>query len=279
MQDLPARFREELDRPYPLSPEQIAAYRSDGFIRLPGVFSKELLEFFAEQITSIVSAEDPNVLPLEERNAYAQAFIQITNLWERHEAIRPFSLNLRCARIANELLGCEGVRIWHDQALYKEAGGGATPWHVDQFFWPMSSGLSTTAWIPLQATSVEAGALAFAVGTQETDHGRRFGISERGESEIGASLSAAGIRVVAEPYELGDVSFHYGFTFHRADPNQTEETRAAMTMIYMDRDMRVAEPADAFQEYDQKRWAPGCAVGDPIASPLNPILYEREGAK
>ncbi len=269
-------IRDELECRYALSAEQIEAFRADGFIRLPGVFSAELLDHFRTRIADVVQAEDPNELPLRERSAYAQAFIQITNLWARHDEVRPFSLNRRCARIATELLGCTGVRMWHDQALFKEAGGGITPWHVDQFFWPMSSYLSVTAWIPLQPTPVEAGALQFAVGTQHVDHGRAYGISERGEEEIAASLAAARAEVVAEPYELGDVSFHYGFSFHRAEPNRTDTTRAAMTMIYMDQDMRVAEPINPFQAYDQKTWAPGCDVGDPIASALNPVLYSQE---
>lgn len=269
------KLEAELARPYPLTAEQIESFRRDGFILLPQVFTAGLLGRFGPLISRVVQAEDPNDRPLAERSAYGRAFTQITNLWARHAAVRRFSFNRRCARIATELLGCEGVRMWHDQALFKEAGGGITPWHVDQFFWPMSSDLSVTAWIPLQPTPVEAGALQFAAGTQHTDYGRRYGISERGESEIDAALSAVDAPVVAEPYALGDVSFHYGFTFHRAGPNRSTQTRAAMTMIYMDRDMRVAEPDSAFQEYDQKTWAPGCAVGDPIASPLNPVLYSK----
>ncbi|MBW2446938.1 MAG: phytanoyl-CoA dioxygenase family protein [Deltaproteobacteria bacterium] len=173
MTDVEKDLHDELERPYPLSPEQIEAFRRDGFIRLPNVFSAELLEHFGALITSVVEAEDPNELPLAERGAYARAFTQITNLWQRHPAVVPFSSSRRCARIACELLGCEGVRMWHDQALFKEASGGITPWHVDQFFWPMSSDQSITAWIPFQETSVESGALQFAVGTHHSDHGRR----------------------------------------------------------------------------------------------------------
>ncbi len=164
--EIPKDVQDELGRPYPVSREQIEAFRSDGFIRLPAVFSPDLLGYFGTLISDVVEAEDTNEIPLEERGAYARAFTQITNLWARHERVRPFSLNQRCARIASELLGCDGVRMWHDQALFKQAAGGMTPWHVDQFFWPMSSDQSITAWIPLQATSVESGALQFAVGTR-----------------------------------------------------------------------------------------------------------------
>lgn len=45
-----------------------------------------------------------------------------------------------------------------------------------------------------------------------------------------------------EPYAAGDVSFHFGWTLHRAGPNTTSEPRKVHTVIYMDRDMRLAEP-------------------------------------
>lgn len=42
------------------------------------------------------------------------------------------------------------MRIYHDQALYKEPGGGCTPWHADGYYFPLSSGKILTAWVPLQ---------------------------------------------------------------------------------------------------------------------------------
>jgi len=60
------------------------------------------------------------------------------------------------------LLDTQGVRMWHDQSLYKEPSGGFTPWHADQQYWPMASGLCVTAWIPLHAVPL----------VQGRDHGR-----------------------------------------------------------------------------------------------------------
>lgn len=59
----------------------------------------------------------------------------------------------------------EGVRLYHDQALYKEAGGGPTPWHADQYYWPLTTDRIVTAWIPLQPVSADMGPLAFAERT------------------------------------------------------------------------------------------------------------------
>lgn len=47
----------------------------------------------------------------------------------------------------------EGVRIYHDQALNKEPGGGYTPWHCDGYYWPVQSDKIVTAWVPLQVAS------------------------------------------------------------------------------------------------------------------------------
>ncbi len=75
--------------------------------------------------------------------------------------------------------------------------------------------------------------------------------------------------------ELGEVSFHAGWTFHRAEPNQSDQTRGVFTVIYMDRDMRVREPEHAAQTFDMHVWTPGIAPGETAASAINPILYER----
>ena len=61
----------------------------------------------------------------------------------------------RIAHIAQQLMEVDSVRLYHDQALYKEASGGITPWHCDQQYWPLASDKTVTAWIPLQATPLE----------------------------------------------------------------------------------------------------------------------------
>ena len=47
-------------------------------------------------------------------------------------------------------LKVEGVRLYADQALYKEPHGGYTPWHCDASYWPLATDKVVSAWIPLQ---------------------------------------------------------------------------------------------------------------------------------
>jgi hypothetical protein len=63
----------------------------------------------------------------------AKHFLQVCNIWTMSEQARELAFSSRLARIAAELMSTGGVRMYHDQALYKEAGGGNTPWHADRY--------------------------------------------------------------------------------------------------------------------------------------------------
>ena len=75
----------------------------------------------------------------EKRDTYNKAFLQVGNIWTKNATVKEFCWGQRLARLAAELMGVRGVRMYHDQALYKEAGGGITPWHADQYYWPISN--------------------------------------------------------------------------------------------------------------------------------------------
>ena len=46
-----------------------------------------------------------------------------------------------------------------------------------------------------------------------------------------------------------------------------------MTVIYMDKDMRLAAPRNENQQADWDSWCPGAKVGEGIDTPLNPVLW------
>jgi ectoine hydroxylase-related dioxygenase (phytanoyl-CoA dioxygenase family) len=265
----------EIDDPYPLTERQIAAFRTDGFVRLKQVFSAETLVRYGDEITSLTIALNTQALPMEERSTYDKAFLQVMNLWRQGGPAREFVFGKRLARIAAELLGVRGVRLYHDQSLYKEPGGGITPAHADQYYWPLESDRCVTAWVPLQAVSRDMGPLAFFAGSHRVDIARDLPISDESEREITAAMEAHGFTAVDAPFELGEVSFHLGWTFHRAGPNRSQAPRSVMTIIYMDRDMRLRAPVNRMQRNDWMQWAPGAQIGDIVATPLNPVLYEQ----
>ncbi|RHW19295.1 phytanoyl-CoA dioxygenase [Sphingomonas gilva] len=265
----------DIDRPYPVTPGQVAAFRRDGFIRLKHVFNAEELRHYGEEITRLTIALNTQTVPLEERSTYDKAFLQIMNLWEQGGLAREFVFGKRLAGIAAALLEIDGVRLYHDQSLYKEPAGGITPAHADQYYWPVSSDRTVTAWVPLQAVPQDMGPLAFFAGSQTVEFGRDLGISDESERAITEDMQRQGFPIVDAPFDLGEVSFHLGWTFHRAGANRSVRPRSVMTVIYMDRDMRLKAPTNEMQQADWERWCPGAEVGAIIDTPKNPVLYER----
>ena len=264
----------ELNAPFPIAEEQRRRFREQGYLKIPGVLSAETLAFIDGTISRLVEANNPRAgVPMESRDTYGKAFTQVFNLWLKSDDAKAVSTSRRLAGIATSLLGTAGVRMWHDQALFKEPGGGFTPWHADQQYWPMASGLCVTAWIPLHAVPLERGPLSFAPGTHLKRIGRDLAISDESEQLIKNAIAAEGITEVIEPYAAGEVSFHLGWTLHRAGPNTTTEARRVHTVIYMDEAMRLVQPKNTWQEADHRAWTPSTQVGDVMADPLNPVLY------
>lgn len=263
----------ELSVPYQLPPDAVKKFEEDGFIHLTGALSPATIASYEPEITGKVIELNTMHLPLEQRSTYNKAFLQVVNLWEHSDVVREFVFSTRLARLAAELMGVSGVRIYHDQALYKEAGGGITPWHADQYYWPFSSDRTCTVWVPLQETPLEMGPLSFSVGSHRLNYGRDLAISDDSEAVLQKVLAEQGFPLRQEPYSLGDVSFHQGWTFHRAEPNKTDVPRRAMTVIYMDADIIVSEPVNDSQRGDLTGHMPGAKPGEVPDTPLNPVLY------
>ena len=263
----------DLDSPYPLTADQIAQFRRDGFIKLKQALSPEVIAHYAGIITPEVHRLNTMHLPIAQRDTYNKAFLQVGNIWTKNAQVKEFCWGQRLARLAAELMGVKGVRMYHDQALYKEAGGGFTPWHADQYYWPISNANSITAWIPLQAVPMEMGPLAFAVGSHRFEAGRELAISDESEAKIGRSLKEQNHPLNDTPFDLGEVSFHSGWTFHRAGPNTSGRPRAVMTIIYIDEDMRLIEPNTKSREGDRNAFAADVEVGAVLNGKMTPVIY------
>ena len=133
--------RNLLNESYPLSQHHIDFYRTNGFIKLKNVLEADTLKHYGQLISQKVVENTQNVNTLSDRDTYGKAFLQIFNLWREDKDIKKFIFSKRLAKIATQLMEVKGVRMYHDQALFKESNGGYTPWHADQYYWPLSSEL------------------------------------------------------------------------------------------------------------------------------------------
>ena len=273
LKSVPPIIQDDLQGTHALAAADIGYLRVNGYIKLKNVLQPETVRFFDAVVTGQVKLLNTMTIPMEERNTYQKAFLQVSNIWTKDETVKAFSFAPKLARLAAELMEVSGVRMYHDQALYKEPSGGITPWHADQYYWPVSSDRTITVWIPLQETRLEMGPLAFARKTHRMPFGRDLEISDESERLIQKSLKEAQADIDETPFSIGEVSYHLGWTFHRAGANQSSEPRRVMTVIYVDENIRLIEPKTRHHENDRQNWCPGVEVGAELDSPLNPVLW------
>lgn len=265
-----------LDASYQVTKTNINDYAKNGFVRINDICSKEELEPFREVLKEIVDDFKSKKAPLSERDLYGKAFLQISNIWEKSEAIKKFVLAKRFGKIAADLMGVNAVRIYHDQALYKEAGGGFTPWHQDQFYWPTES-KTITMWMPLVDTSREMGLMEFIPNKNKEGMLANINISETSEAFFKKLLRDEHLPITTHDFmDAGSATFHCGWTPHRAGPNTTDKLREVMTIIFIEDGAKVTTPKNKSQENDLKSWFPGLNIGDLCASHLNPLVYKRK---
>lgn len=275
MNTLPESIRKKLEAPYTLTQDQLTFYQKNQFIKLKDVLDVETIAHFNEVISAQVEKMNTENTALEERSTYGKAFLQLFNLWRENEEVKSFIFCKRLGQIAAELMRVDGVRLYHDQALFKEGGGGITPWHADQYYWPLESDKTVTAWIPLQETPLEMGPLEFSAGSHAIVEGRELEIGDESEVIIQKTLRVTDFEHVIEAFDIGEVSFHSGWIFHRAGANITNDMRKVMTIIYMDKDMILKNPVNKNQENDWHTWCPGAKVGEVIDTHLNPLIYSK----
>jgi ectoine hydroxylase-related dioxygenase (phytanoyl-CoA dioxygenase family) len=274
MNATPESIKAALDANYSVTPAQVKYFSENGFIKIKNIFDASVIEYMNIVISKEVDRLNNQQIPLEERDTYGKAFLQIMNLWTHTSVVKDIVFSKKIAQIATGLMQTTGVRLYHDQALFKEPKGGHTPWHADQYYWPLATENTVTAWIPLQATPLNYGPLEFSAGSNRLKAGRDKQISDESQAFLEAALKNHKFEHVIEPFDVGEISFHRGWLYHRAGPNVSGNMRKVMTMIYMDKDTLLKTPENHNQQADWDAWCPGATVGQIVNTPLNPVLYE-----
>jgi len=261
---------------YPLDADAIAAYRQNGHVHLPQVVTREELAVYRPAIVEATNRHNQEKRALEERDTYSKAFLQVMNLWTKDDIVRRFVLARRFGKIAGDLMGVDGVRIYHDQALFKESGGGYTPMHQDHYYWPLGTDQTITMWMPLVDLPAEVGGMRFASGSQNAGYLGELPISDRSEEVLKQLIEERNFRLVETgAINAGDATFHSGWTLHGAQPNTSPMMREVMTIIYFGDGAHVTAPESEGQRSDLHTWFQGLGPGDVAAGELNPLVYSK----
>jgi len=255
-----------------LAPRLVEDFRRDGFVVVPDLLRADELRAFGAAVDEGVARRSRHdTRAVSEKTLYEQSFVQCQNLWEDCAEVRPLTFHPALAETAARLLDVGAVRLWHDQALYKEAGGRETDPHQDHPYWPIVETDTVTAWIPLDGSTLEGGAMGYLPGSH------RLGVREFVDIFTGSGedpLTRRELREIEPTFvevPAGSVAFHHGLTFHLAKPNLTGTVRRVHTVIYFaDGSTR---GAGRFPHPSVER--AGIAMGAVIASDVTPVAWPR----
>jgi ectoine hydroxylase-related dioxygenase (phytanoyl-CoA dioxygenase family) len=256
-----------------VSAENVNEFLEKGHTLVRNILSPEEIAIYRPVIVDAAERYNTEKRKMEDRDTYGKAFLQIMNLWRSDDAAKKFVLSKRLGKIAADLMGVENVRLYHDQALFKEPGGGPTPWHQDQYYWPIDTNNTITMWMPLVDIDVDMGMLTFASGSFTKGAIFDFEISDESESAFDDYVSKNKFPISrAKTMKAGDATFHRGFTIHNAPGNNSDKMRQVMTIIYMADGAKVSPPKNEWQKNDLAKWMMSKPVGEVIDSELNPRI-------
>ena len=255
-----------------VSAELLEQYERDGFVVVPDLLSPEEVAEYGTRVTNAVGLRtEGDDRPLAERSPYQQSFLQCMNLWEDFPDVRSLTFHPKLAQVAAELMHVDAVRVWHDQALYKKAGGRATDAHQDHPYWPIKETNSITAWIPFEGSTLESGALGYVPGSHRIGVRKFVNIFTGDPNDILDDPEIAGKEPRFLEVPAGSVAYHHGLTVHLAKPNVSDRDRAVHTIIYF--------PDGSTRGYPNPHFAVDrgeIEVGQKIDSDVTPIAWPRE---
>lgn len=223
-----------------LSPQQIASFRQNGYLVVPGVTTDEELAAMRVVYDRLFDRksgwESGDLFDMVSRDNLDKGLSLPQMLWpSRYEPYFCKTLARKnCESIARQILGAPAQNM-NEHAILKPAfTGAATPWHQDESFNTKGSGFleSIALWMPLQDVTEANGCLWYvprsnlgplyphrSPNNDPTIHGL--------ETSPPAEILAKAVPICMR---AGDIVIHHTLTLHSAGMNTGPEPRRAYAL-------------------------------------------------
>jgi phytanoyl-CoA hydroxylase len=265
-----------------LKDEQIQYYQDNGFIVIEGFLSPEELEHWRKAVTAAVKERAGIKIPgkdiktgeadgiNEDADYFGKVFDQLLNLWQTNKDVNELMMDPQIGKMAAQLAGVDGIRIWHDQALIKRPWANPTAWHLDTPFWSFSDRNAISIWVALDDATLANGCLFFIPGSHKQTGFDKITIGRNMDSIFDVYPQLKNTMPVAAPMKAGSCSFHNGLTIHGANANMTSGFRRAMTCSYMPEGNTFNGEANILPG----AYLHNLKIGDPLNNnEQNPLIY------
>lgn len=266
------------------TPEQIEAYRRDGFVVVDSFLSPDEVEAARRHFASSFAHTWETGLRPDEVN-YDPASTppdltrQLCNVWKADRTLAATVLSARNAEFGARLAGLPGLRLIQDNAIWKPPSGKALLCHQDAAYvgWLEPPNM-TTCWMALDDTSADAGTIYYVRGSNHWPRFAAGGSFHAPDDWLGyvKEVLPAGEEIDLVPIEVqaGGAAFHDGWTFHGSPPNErADKERRAIVSHMVSTDTRWAESATPHPVYSKYR-RPGERELDEA---FFPVLWREDG--
>jgi ectoine hydroxylase-related dioxygenase (phytanoyl-CoA dioxygenase family) len=262
-----------------------ARFEADGYVVGPTVFSADQVAALREAMERVydgggdkaaagrwggwVRGQDPDSLR------------KTDNVWLCDSAFEAAVTNPLIGRLAAELMGVDGIRLWQDQLLYKPGEGvptGVVGWHQDWYYWQGAAATPDllTAWIALDDIAEETGPMRVVPGSH---HWGLVDVNDFFANDLADQEIRLRRRGDFQPVSLllgaGQVSFHHCLTLHGSAPNVSAGPRRALAVHLMVDGLSSRPGGDGHYNLDLLTELGG-RPGDAFEGDSWPVIYRHD---
>ena len=229
----------------PVSQDQIDAYRRDGAVLIPNLFSN-----WVEKIQAGIdrNMESPGPYAAENlKGGEAGRFFDDYCNWQRIPEFAEVIQKSEARSAAATLMGSQTVQVFHDHVLVKEPGTSKpTPWHQDSPYYFVDGEQTISFWVPVDP--VADASLRLIAGshrwpkpvlpTKWLDEDSFYPNEDDYIAVPNPDADPTKFQVLEWPMQPGDaVAFHFK-TLHGARGNLSETRRRAFSLRLVGDDAR-----------------------------------------
>ncbi|MDC6459148.1 phytanoyl-CoA dioxygenase family protein [Luminiphilus sp.] len=269
-----------------LSVEHVKHYSEDGFLHVESVLPLDLTANVQEEITALFDAPVKETVPINE---------PMVVCWRHrpdgNRSIFPLSAaphiasilaRTRLIDICAKLARANFLQLFEVVIFNKPAGlGEAFAWHNDASFYPFDPANHVSAWIAIDESAEETGALHFLRGSQRIKNVGPVNI-KTGESLLQGVMPnpvlshpvAKGFEVKRVDMRPGDAVIFDGYTLHCSPPNRSQTSdRRGMSFRFLTNPAKFApgkgKSAPFVRQISER-------PGEVVSNPCFPVLYREE---
>lgn len=221
---------------YSLTPEQIAAYQTDGFLVVPEFLLTQEVEKL-QQIAFDDAVIRKHAFDLNDQSGKKTKL----TLWYKpgNDSYGLLTRSERMVHTANQLMeGDSAVCHFHSKLMQKEPRvGGAWEWHQDYGYWYKNEFLFPDQMLSIMIAITDAnkanGCLQVIKGSHKmgrVEHG--FAGEQVGAAQRYVDLALQTMELLYVELKAGDALFFHPNLLHRSEANLSEKARWSLISVY-----------------------------------------------